>query len=252
MSRNMSDAKGWPFPPLDPATMSGVGLRPCSIFGMNEAQEDTIAVATCSAHSSTPTCLQSGEQVGDTAAEGCKAEDEPGQSAADGCKKTSSPPTSAAHTGPADTRTTSAPILVYMPLVKNEEVDEELEPLTTPWCDLFEFAYEVGCGLHDLGVQCEIAVFVCGGVSGDTRGIMQKPSAAMEAPRAARRELSNTLTRLGETQREHYHRLLRLAEANVERSRPQILDAIKCSLRRKKQECHARAAASSGSGGAGN
>ena len=57
---------------------------------------------------------------------------------------------------------------------------------------------------------------------------------------------------LGETQREHFHRLLRLAEANVERSRPQILDAIQCSLRRKKQECHARAAASSGSVGGGH
>ncbi|EKX53566.1 hypothetical protein GUITHDRAFT_132677 [Guillardia theta CCMP2712] len=36
----------------------------------------------------------------------------------------------------------SAPEIVYMPLVKNEEVDEDLDPLHTPWCDFMEFAYE--------------------------------------------------------------------------------------------------------------
>lgn len=35
-----------------------------------------------------------------------------------------------------------APVLVYLPLVKNEGVDADLDPLDTPWCDLFEFAYQ--------------------------------------------------------------------------------------------------------------
>lgn len=169
-SGNTPEAKGWPFPPLDPDTMHGVGLRPCSIFGMDEEEDEekaTVAEATSSAPTAatttaTPNCWPSGEQMFDkvTLAERREAAAAAGrQAAADACEKGASnhelppspPPPSPpqrppAQSVPTDSAPSSAPILVYLPLVKNEEVDEDLEPLTTAWCDLFEFAYEVRSG----------------------------------------------------------------------------------------------------------
>jgi len=158
--RGAAEAKGWPFPALDPDIMTGVGLRPCSIFGMDQEQENEVAeearqgLPAAPRADPSPTRMPSGERVcveGDavgqrqernqTVVEEEAQKDEEVATVEEGGKKGAESAATSRELPPP--RAPAPPILVYLPLVKNEEVDEELEPLTTAWCDLFEFAYEV-------------------------------------------------------------------------------------------------------------